>query len=110
MSPVHTHTRIFNPRQSTSTGILLGILLFTNYEMYRVFTHRHPYWTPRLVNAGLVVPKSSVEKEGQNGSASTGFNSKRMPAQEEKMETVGWTWLNGVPIPSYELLTRPFRR
>ncbi|EUC50719.1 hypothetical protein COCMIDRAFT_81278 [Bipolaris oryzae ATCC 44560] len=87
-------TRIFhNISRIPVTSTL--VLIFGNYELYRIHKGTHPYWSPILEEKGI------VRRRVQNTSESTGGQS--APVVESQREgrktSIQWLNLNGVPIP-----------
>lgn len=92
------------PGPSTSnlaTALNAAIVCYCNYEMYRVYRGTHPYFSPKLEAAGIL-PRPPAH--------ATKPTDKKPAVDALDKEEMGWTRLNGVPIPSLEMLMRPFRR
>lgn len=81
------------------TSIL--VLGFGNYELWRVHKGIHPYWTPRLEEAGIVRQRNKLAKDGSIKPETIGGEK---PARKAWIK---WTDLNGVPIPTLETSIRP---
>lgn len=97
-------TRIFRSTPSLASSLNTAVLLYCNYELYRVWKGTHPYFSPRLEASGLLQkPTDTAANTAGNKPAE-----KRIEALEKS--EVGWTNLNGIPIPRFEMLIRPFRR
>lgn len=83
------------------TSIL--VLGLGNYELWRVHKGIHPYWTPRLEEAGIVRQRNKLAEDG---------SLKQQVVATEKPSPkawIKWTDLNGVPIPTLETGVRPTR-
>lgn len=82
------------------------VLIFGNYEIYRIHKGTHPYWTPKLEAAGIVTRRNgtranhSRELDANEGS--------HVEGEERNQGPIKWTNLNGVPIPTLGSLMRPF--
>lgn len=81
------------------------ILIFWNYELYRIHQGIHPIWTPKLEAAGIVRSRGTLadrsEEPGVHNKSGAGGNVAGEGA-------IRWTNLNGVPIPTLGALVRPF--
>jgi len=102
----HTYTRL--PIISTL------VLFYCNYEFYRVSKGTHPWISPRLEKLGIVRRDMKPADKSPNDANST-EKKPVAPTMGRGIESwdkgeVGWTNLNGIPIPSLEMLIRPFRR
>jgi hypothetical protein len=84
------------------------VLIWGNYEIYRIHKGTHPYWSPRLEAAGIVrggektsleSPKQNAKDAGVEGADAGGVGG----------VSIRWTNLNGVPIPTLDGLIKPFR-
>ncbi|KAF2655538.1 hypothetical protein K491DRAFT_421201 [Lophiostoma macrostomum CBS 122681] len=122
-----SQTRIFHtyPRWHILPTISL---LYSNYELYRICTGTHPFISPRLEQAGIThrsLPGISELKAGLRGTntkdgagpaatvasgGGAGAGSGVGAGAGSGEEAPAWMYLNGVPIPSFEMLMRPFRR
>jgi hypothetical protein len=131
-----SQTRIFHtyPRWHILPTICL---LYSNYELYRICTGTHPFISPRLERAGITyksLPGISELRTGlgslesESGSQGGGKNAPgpgrpatvasgvgagsrgERAGAEGGEEGPAWMYLNGVPIPSFGMLMRPFRR
>jgi hypothetical protein len=71
------------------------VLLFGNYELYRIHKGTHPYWSPILEQKGIVRRRAQTDLEASGGQGVSGMESKR----EERKASIQWLNLNGVPIP-----------
>jgi hypothetical protein len=126
-------TRIFH--NYTKLPIISVIVLsFCNYELYRVVKGTHPYLsvrmngepiaegltdknTPSITRIGIEERIDKLQKERKEGtvgatkSGRTEDKSKsfvdRLPKGNDEER---WIMLNGIPIPSFELLMSPWRR
>lgn len=81
------------------TAIL--VLVFGNYELYRIHKGTHPYWSPLLEAKGL----RRVRKKEEAVSADNGARDSRAVAETIPSPSIKWTNLNGVPIPTLEFTT-----
>ncbi|RMZ72584.1 hypothetical protein GMOD_00007591 [Pyrenophora seminiperda CCB06] len=70
------------------------VLIFGNYELWRIHKGTHPYWSPKLEEAGI------VRRNKTTSTASAGVGG---PGAEARGDSAGisiqWMNLNGVPIP-----------
>ena len=87
-------TRIFhNITRIPVTSTL--VLIFGNYELYRIHKGTHPYWSPILEEKGIVRRRNQTGLE-----TSGGQDASRIKAKPEGGNTsIQWLNLNGVPIP-----------
>jgi|SRR6186713_1526864 len=87
-------------------------LLFCNYELYRITTGTHPYI--RLKINGRPINSSSETEQTQTVERKSADRvGKHVAPFEDKMPVEpgpAWTSLNGIPIPTFEMLMRPWRR
>ncbi|KAJ4368265.1 hypothetical protein N0V83_006621 [Neocucurbitaria cava] len=83
------------------------VLIFGNYELWRIHKGIHPYWTPKLEAAGIVRRKHSTAPESSDSRA---VATKVEAGGEESETAIRWTNINGIPIPTLEALMRPFRK
>ena len=74
-------------------------LIAANYELYRIHTRTHPYWTPRLEAAGILAPRHDTPADAKTDAGADAAGS-----------AIRWTNLNGVPIPTLDALMPPFRK
>jgi hypothetical protein len=75
------------------------VLIFGNYEIYRIHKGTHPYWSPRLEAAGIL--KSRQRAESTTGKGAEGVKT-------DGADALRWTNLNGVPIPTLSAFASPF--
>jgi hypothetical protein len=81
--------------------LVLGI---GNYELWRVHKGIHPYWTPRLEEAGIVRQRNKLAEDGS-------IKPEAVAAEKPAPKAwIKWTDLNGVPIPTLEASVRPTRK
>ena len=71
------------------------LLVFANYELWRIHKGTHPYWTPKLEEAGILRRRN---KTTSNASASA-VGSGAEATGESPGVSIQWMNLNGVPIP-----------
>lgn len=88
------------------------VLAAGNYELWRIHKGIHPYWTPRLEEAGIVRQR---KKLADHGSLKPDAVPGPAPVAAEKPPAapkawITWTDLNGVPIPTIETSIRPTRK
>ncbi|KAF1993690.1 hypothetical protein P154DRAFT_582521 [Amniculicola lignicola CBS 123094] len=126
--------------QKTPNLLLYGLsFLFINYELFRIVKGVHPLVgpnrssppQPRSETPGsgseameqLMKELRAIAKESE-GTRNNRTDEKRpapkdehvTPTKKSSDSTVhseakpSWTFINGIPIPSYDMLTRPFRR
>jgi hypothetical protein len=87
------------------------VLIFANYELWRIHKGTHPYWSPRLEAVGLVrtqQKEASGSNVGNTGMAET--KAVKTEADNPSGAAIQWTNLNGVPIPTLEAFMRPYRK
>jgi len=96
-------------RQKPVLPIFLNtaFLCWGNYEMYRIYKGTHPTFSTYLEKAGIY----SVNTADSKDAAEKQSGDKRLERSgDSQAEEDGWTRMNGVPIPSLEMLIRPFRK
>jgi hypothetical protein len=76
-------------------------MIYGSYEMHRVLTGTHPYWTPRLEAAGI----ESLKAQDKRLADSANNGAVAADAAAEHAQGVGaislrWTSVNGIPIPT----------
>ncbi|KAF2799010.1 hypothetical protein K505DRAFT_321449 [Melanomma pulvis-pyrius CBS 109.77] len=105
----HTYTKL--PILSTLA------LLFCNYELYRITKGTHPYISAKLQiqaqGRGEEPADKRTEAAEKAPRPNAGVASRDKPFGDRVGEGGGdgaWLMLNGIPIPSFELLMRPWRR
>jgi len=76
-----------------------------NYELWRIHKGIHPYWTPRLEEAGIVRQRNKLAEDGSIKPQVVVAAEKPSPKAWIK-----WTDLNGVPIPTLETSIQPTRK
>ncbi|USP75940.1 uncharacterized protein yc1106_03214 [Curvularia clavata] len=87
-------TRIFhNISRIPVTSTL--VLIFGNYELYRIHKGTHPYWSPILEEKGIVRRRKQTASETLGGQGASSTEAKR----EGGKTSIQWLNLNGVPIP-----------
>lgn len=94
-------TRAAQRFRLVTSFLVLGI---GNYELWRIHKGTHPYWTPRLEEAGIVKQRNKLAEDG---------SIKQEPPAAEKPEPkawIKWTDLNGVPIPTLEASVQPTQK
>lgn len=94
-------TRAAQRFRLVTSVLVLGI---GNYELWRIHKGIHPYWSPRLEEAGIVKQRNKLAEDG---------NIKPDVAAAEKSAPkawIKWTDLNGVPIPTLVASTQPTRK
>ncbi|KAJ4322752.1 hypothetical protein N0V94_002270 [Neodidymelliopsis sp. IMI 364377] len=94
-------TRAARRFRLVTSFLVLGI---GNYELWRIHKGTHPYWTPRLEEAGIVKQRNKLAEDG---------SLKQERASEEETAPkawIKWTNLNGVPIPTLEASVQPTRK
>jgi hypothetical protein len=81
----------------------LLVLGLGNYELWRIHKGIHPYWTPRLEEAGIVRQRNKLAEDGS-------IRPEAVAAEKPAPKAwIKWTHLNGVPIPTLEASVRPTR-
>ncbi|OSS45075.1 hypothetical protein B5807_09417 [Epicoccum nigrum] len=96
------------------------VLAVGNYELWRIHKGIHPYWTPRLEEAGIVRQRNKLPDHGSlkpdtvsvpapvaAAAAAAAAAASEKPAPKAWIK---WTDLNGVPIPTLETSIRPTRK
>ncbi|KAF1846652.1 uncharacterized protein K460DRAFT_367398 [Cucurbitaria berberidis CBS 394.84] len=85
------------------------VLIFGNYELWRIHKGIHPYWTPKLEAAGIVTRQHKTTPEPSDSRA---VADKVEAGGDAGEAAIRWTSLNGIPIllPTLEGLMRPFRK
>lgn len=94
-------TRAAQRFRLVTSFLVLGI---GNYELWRIHKGTHPYWTPRLEEAGIVKQRNKLAEDG---------SIKQEPPAAEKPAPkawIKWTDLNGVPIPTLEASVQPTQK
>ncbi|EOA87037.1 hypothetical protein ACJQWK_08486 [Exserohilum turcicum] len=87
-------TRIFhNISRIPVTSTL--VLIYGNYELYRIHKGTHPYWSPILEEKGIVRRRTKTVSEASDGNVAQGTETRR----EGGKASIQWLNLNGVPIP-----------
>ena len=81
--------------------LVLGV---GNYELWRIHKGIHPYWTPRLEEAGIARQRNKL---AEDGSIKPDVVAAEKPAPKAWIK---WTDLNGVPIPTLETSIQPTRK
>ncbi|KAF1362826.1 hypothetical protein EJ07DRAFT_174381 [Lizonia empirigonia] len=81
--------------------LVLGI---GNYELWRIHKGIHPYWTPRLEEAGIVRQRNKLAEDGSIKHEAA------VAEQPAPKAWIKWTDLNGVPIPTLETSIQPTRK
>jgi hypothetical protein len=72
------------------------ILIYGNYELWRIHKGTHPYWSPKLEEAGWTRPRSKTN----TGISDSGAEGARVEAERESRGvSIQFMNLNGVPIP-----------
>lgn len=92
-------------RRPSTTAALIDVAIFgyVFYELHHVYKGTHPVMSRRLEIAGL------HPRQGTSASGDSNKEGLRVEGETEKSEEK-WTSLNGVPVPSFEMLMRPFRK
>jgi ABC-type nickel/cobalt efflux system permease component RcnA len=94
-------TRAAQRFRLVSSLLVLGI---GNYELWRIHKGIHPYWTPRLEEAGLVRQRNKLAEDGS-------IKQEALAAEQTAPKAyIKWTNLNGVPIPTLEASVEPTRK
>ncbi|KAB2111792.1 hypothetical protein AG0111_0g64 [Alternaria gaisen] len=88
-------TRIYhNISRTPITSTIL--LIFANYELWRIHKGTHPYWSPKFEQAGLTAPRN----EANSSTPDSGAPATRAEARRElRGVSIQFMNLNGVPIP-----------
>jgi hypothetical protein len=81
-------------------------LLWGNYELYHIYKGTHPTFSPYLEKAGIY----SVDNTDNKDATGDRPRNKTSQASGLEQDEGGWTRMNGVPLPSFETLMRPFRK
>jgi hypothetical protein len=72
------------------------VLIFGNYELWRIHKGTHPYWSPKFEQAGLTIPRNKTN----SGTSDNGATGTRVEAgRESRGVSIQFMNLNGVPIP-----------
>ncbi|KAG9378126.1 hypothetical protein A1F94_011242 [Pyrenophora tritici-repentis] len=71
------------------------VLIFGNYELWRIHKGTHPYWSPKLEEAGLVRRRNKTNSEASASTVGSGTEAR----SESPGVSIQWMNLNGVPIP-----------
>ncbi|KAG9194582.1 hypothetical protein G6011_04617 [Alternaria panax] len=72
------------------------VLIFANYELWRIHRGTHPYWSPKFEQAGLTAPRDKTN----SGTTDDGATGARVEAGRElRGVSIQFMNLNGVPIP-----------
>ena len=87
--------------------IPLLVLFAGEYELWRIHKGIHPYWTPKLEEAGILKRRHKAAPETSETRAE---DSKVESSGEKRQVKIKWTNLNGVPIPTLDIRTPPFRK
>ena len=144
MPQIRTHIFRTYPRWHL---LSTALLLYGNFELYRILSETHPTITPRLQKSGInprnvLIPTISIEvnkepaavqearrrAEGSGAEKGVGVEWDKLSGREMSAEEVGrekerrrrerelrdaepgWQYIGGVPVPTFDLLMRPFRR
>ena len=89
------------------------VLAVGNYELWRIHKGIHPYWTPRLEEAGIVRQRNKLADHGSLKPDAVAVAAKKPGAVAVDAENptpkawIKWTDFNGVPIPTLETSIRP---
>ena len=99
------------------------VLAVGNYELWRIHKGIHPYWTPRLEEAGIVRQRNKLADHGSLKPDAVAVAAKKPGAVAVDAKKPGavavdaenptpkawikWTDFNGVPIPTLETSIRP---
>lgn len=78
-------------------------LMFGLYEAHRIHRGTHPFFSPRMENAGM--------PDSQNKPVTATTNGGTVAVEDASAvsgASIRWTNLNGVPIPTLEGLMSPF--
>jgi hypothetical protein len=80
-------------------------MIYGSYEMHRITTGTHPFWTPRLEAAGIESLKIHDARLADSTNNSTvAAESATEYARGVGMVSLRWTNLNGIPIPTLAFL------
>ncbi|KAJ4301517.1 hypothetical protein N0V90_003610 [Kalmusia sp. IMI 367209] len=93
-------SKIVPPRfQGLALGLEIGTAAYINYELYRAYKGTHPVLSPKLEDAGIWPrqPNATNTEKGEG---------LRVADSEQKSDDVRWMNINGVPVPSFDMLTR----
>ena len=94
-------TRVVQRFRLVTSILVLGI---GNYELWRIHKGIHPYWTPRLEEAGIVRQRNKLAEDGS-------IKQEAVATEKSAPKTwIKWTDLNGVPIPTLENSIQPTRK
>jgi hypothetical protein len=75
------------------------VLIWGNYELWRIHKGIHPYWSPRLEAAGYTKKRQDATLEAPgNGAGGSGAVGAKVEASSGGV-SIQWMNLNGVPIP-----------
>ncbi|KAF2129609.1 hypothetical protein P153DRAFT_385817 [Dothidotthia symphoricarpi CBS 119687] len=84
------------------------VLIFGNYELYRIHKGQHPYWTPLLEAKGFKRGRSkydAIAASPENGAKDS--KDPKVVADAPPSPFIKWTNLNGVPIPTLDFMSSP---
>ena len=101
-----TMSPAISPRTAQRFRLVTSLLVLGigNYELWRVHKGIHPYWTPRLEEAGIVRQRNKLAGDGS-------IKPEAVAAEKPAPKAwIKWTDLNGVPIPTLEASVRPTRK
>lgn len=90
-----------------STFLNMTFMCWGNYELYRIYQGTHPTFSPYLEKAGIYTVDTTDSKDATEKKPIDGRPGRLGQSQ---VEDDGWIRMNGVPIPTLEMLTRPFRK
>ncbi|KAF9694745.1 hypothetical protein EKO04_007441 [Ascochyta lentis] len=100
-------SRALSPRAAQRFRLVTSLLVLGmgNYELWRIHKGIHPYWTPRLEEAGIVRQRNKLAEDASIRKEAAAAAEKPVPKAWIK-----WTDLNGVPIPTLETSIQPTRK
>lgn len=82
------------------------VFLYFSHNVYQVYKGVHPVVSPRLAAAGVY--HGSIAEAAM--AESNKHNSKKEESGAQGAEQGGLNWIDGLPLPSLDLLMRPFRK
>ena len=71
------------------------VLIFGNYELWRIHKGTHPYWSPKLEEAGIVRRRTKTTSDASASTVGSGTEARG----DSPGASIQWMNLNGVPIP-----------
>lgn len=104
-TPTMSSSRMYHASKLPIVSTVL--LIWGNYELYRIHKGTHPYWSPKLEAAGIVRGRNNITS-GSNQTVPQDAKVDMRDASGVSATSIKWQNLNGVPIPTLEAFIRPF--